>query len=139
MLFKGCGQTDRHTWNGSLYKFICVCFGLKSAPFLFTKVLKAVFAWFRQQNFRCSYYIDDSLNMNKNKAVCQKNTMTMVNTLQSLGFTINYKKSSLVPSQKIVFFGFLIDSVQFKIFLTEEKVQKIMLKAKHLLEKLKLR
>ena len=88
----------KFTWNGSLYKFICVCFGLKSAPFLFTKVLKAVFAWFRQQNFRCSYYIDDSLNMNKNKAVCQKNTMTMVNTLQSLGFTINYKKSSLVPS-----------------------------------------
>ena len=127
----------KFTWNGSLYKFICVCFGLKSAPFLFTKVLKAVFAWFRQQNFRCSYYIDDSLNMNKNKAVCQKNTMTMVNTLQSLGFTINYKKSSLVPSQRIVFFGFLVDSVQFKIFLTEEKVQKIMLKAKHLLEKLK--
>ena len=63
--------------------------------------------------------------------------MTMVNTLQSLGFTINYEKSSLVPSQRIVFFGFLTDSVQFKIFLTEEKVQKIMLKAKHLLGKVK--
>ena len=75
--------------------------------------------------------------MNKNKAVCQKNAMTMVNTLQSLGFTINYKKSSLVPSQRIIFFGFLIDMFQFKIFLPEEKVQKIMLKAKHLLGKFK--
>ena len=74
--------------------------------------------------------------MNKTKAVCQKNTMTMVNTLQSPGFTINYKESFLVPSQRIVFSGFLIDTIQFKIFLTEEKVQKIMLKAKHLLGKI---
>ena len=37
-------------WNGRMYKFVCVCFGLKSAPFLFTKVLKPVYAWFRQQN-----------------------------------------------------------------------------------------
>ena len=49
----------------------------------------------------------------------------MVETLESLGFTINYKKSSLIPSlipsQRIVFFGFVIDTIEFKIFLTEEK------------------
>ena len=122
-------------WNGKLYKFICCCFGLKSAPFLFTKVLKPVYSWFRQKNFRCSYYIDDSLNMNQDKAVCRDNTMSIVDTLDSLGFTINYDKSFLVPVQRIVFFGFVIDSVEFKIFLTEEKVQKILTKARLLLQK----
>ena len=122
-------------WNGYLYKFVCVCFGITCAPFLFTKILKPVYAWFRQQNIRCSYYIDDSLNMNKDKAVCRNNTLTMVETLEALGFTVNYKKSSLVPSQRIIFFGFIIDSVEFKIFLTEEKVNKILLKAKQLLQK----
>lgn len=73
--------------------------------------------------------------MNKDKAVCQNNTLTMVDTLESLGFTINYKKSSLIPSQRIVFFGFIIDTVEFKIFLTEEKVNKIILKAEELLKK----
>lgn len=125
----------KFVWNGTLYKFVCLCFGLKSAPFLFTKVLKPVYSWFRQQNMRCSYYIDDSLNMNNDKAVCQNNTQTMVDTLVSLGFTVNYRKSSLVPSQRITFFGFVIDSVQFKVFLTEEKVKKILLKAKNLLSK----
>ena len=105
-----------------MYKFVCLCFGLKSAPFLFTKVLKPVYVWFRQQNIRCSYYIDDSLNMDQDKAVCQGNTNFMVKSLDSFGFTINFTKSSLIPAQRIVFFGFNIDSVEFKVHLTEEKI-----------------
>ena len=97
----------KFVWNGTLYKFCCLCFGITCAPFLFTKILKPVYAWFRQQNMRCSYYIDDSLNMNKEKAVCHSNTMTMVETLESLGFTINYKKSSLIPVKEFCFLGLL--------------------------------
>ena len=59
-----------------------------------------------------------------------KNDVTF---LESLGYTVNYKKSVLVPTQRIIFFGFILDSVQFKIFLTEEKVQKIKTKAQSLL------
>ena len=73
--------------------------------------------------------------MNQDKAICQNNTFIMVEKLISLGFTINYKKSSLVPSQRIIFFGFIIDTAEFKIFLTEEKLVKILLKAENLLEK----
>ena len=42
------------------------------APRLFTKLLKPIFAWFRQQAIRCLYYIDDSLNMDRKKDVCAK-------------------------------------------------------------------
>ena len=38
----------KFSWNQVLYKLTCLGFGLKSAPFGFTKVLKAVFTWFRQ-------------------------------------------------------------------------------------------
>lgn len=122
-------------WNGVLYKFVCLPFGLKSAPYVFTKTLKPVFAWFRQRQIRCSYYIDDSLNLNQDRMICKDNTETIMGTLERLGFVINRKKSSIVPMQRMVFFGFIIDSVEFKIYLTEEKVQKILLKAKLLLEK----
>ena len=47
----------KFSWNGVLYKFVCVCFGIKSAPFLFTKLLKPVYAMFREQKIRCFYYI----------------------------------------------------------------------------------
>ena len=97
-----------------IYTSLFVC-ALESPvpPFLLMKTLKPVYAWFRQQNIRCSYYIDDSLNMNKDKAVCRNNTLTMVETLETLEFTVNYKKSSLVPSQRIILFWFIIDSVEF--------------------------
>ena len=116
-----------------LYQFVCLPFGLKSAPYVFTKLLKPVFSSFRQKGIRCSYYVDDSLNMNQSWSICNDNTMFIVHTLQNLGFLVNEKKSSLVPSQRIVFFGFILDSVLFKVFLTDEKIDKIMSKANHLL------
>ena len=113
-------------WKGVLYQFVCLPFGLKSASFVFTKILKPVFAWFRHRNIRCSYYIDDSINMNMDKMVCQENTVVVKNTLEELGFMINLKKSVLEPVQRLIFFGFIIDTVEFKVFLTEEKVNKIL-------------
>lgn len=120
-------------WNGVLYHWVCLPFGLSCAPFVFTKVLKPIFTWFRAQNIRCGYYIDDSLNMNQERAVCQRNCNVMIDTLTSLGFTMNQKKSVTVPCQKIVFFGFVVDSVAFMVFLTDEKIQKIICKATLLL------
>ena len=63
------------------------------APRLFTKHLKPIFAWFGRQGFRCSYYTDDSVNMDKDKDVCRRNTLTMVETLESVGFILNRDKS----------------------------------------------
>lgn len=120
-------------WGGQLYKFVCLPFGLASAPRIYTKVLRPVYAWFRKQGFRCSYYIDDSLNMNKDRDVCMSNALKISETLQSLGYTINKEKSVFIPTQRIIFFGFIIDSVLFKVFLPEKKVQKIISLAKCLL------
>lgn len=44
--------------------------------------------------------------------------------LDKLGVTINLKKSILEPTHRFIFFGLLTDSVQFKVFLTDEKLQR---------------
>ncbi|WAR05309.1 hypothetical protein MAR_020678 [Mya arenaria] len=62
-----------------------------------------------------------------------RNTEIMTDTLESLGFVLNKEKSVLKPCQQILFFGFILDSVEFKVYLTERKIQKILLKAKILL------
>ena len=80
-----------------------------------------------------AYCIDDLQNMEQSFSVCTQNTQTLCNTLKSLGFCINEKKSVLIPSQRVVFFGFIVDSVSFKVFLTDEKIQKIKSKASCLL------
>ena len=70
--------------------------------------------------------------MNQDKSICGSNFLTMVDTFQSLGFSINKEKSVFVPSQRIVFFGFILDSVLFKVFLPEEKIEKIIKMAQKL-------
>lgn len=122
-------------WRAQLYKFVCALFGLSSLPRLFTKLLKPVFSWFRQQGIRCSYYIDDSLNMNKDKTICKQNAWLIADTLASLGYDVNKEKSVFEPSQRIVYFGFILDSVLFKVFLPKEKVEKIISLAKSLISK----
>ena len=42
--------------------------------------------------------------------------------LQNLGFLVNINKSVLTPTQRIIFLGFLIDSVNMTISLPEEKI-----------------
>lgn len=106
----------KFVWQGQLYKFVCVPFGYSMAPRLFTKILRPIFAWFRCQGFCCSYYIDDSINMDRNKDVCRRNMLTMAETLESLGFILNRDKSILEPTQVITYFGYVLDSVLFRVF-----------------------
>ena len=53
------------------------------------------------------------------------NVTDTVNLLRSLGYNIHPDKSFFVPTQKITFLGFIIDSVKMTITLTEERKEKI--------------
>ena len=122
------------SWRKQYYVFKVLPFGLASAPRIFTKLLKPVFDWFRQQGIRCSYYIDDSLCLNQTFASCVRDTKRMTDKLEVLGFSINYEKSVLQPSQRIIFVGVIIDTVQFKVFLTQENNDKIKTSCKRVIE-----
>ena len=49
----------------------------------------------------------------------------VVQIIESLGFIINKEKSVLIPAQKIVFLGYVIDSVARTVSLPEEKLNKL--------------
>lgn len=59
----------------------------------------------------------------------------MSEKLQSLGFIINEEKSVRIPTQRITFFGYILDSVLFRVFLTPQKIEKIKRHASTLLQK----
>ncbi|XP_052694156.1 uncharacterized protein LOC128172399 isoform X2 [Crassostrea angulata] len=100
-------------------------FGLASAPRVFTKLMKPIFAFIRQQGISSFYYIDDSLIQANHFAKCERDAKFLVNLLESLGFVVNREKSVLIPSQEIHYLGHIIDSVKFKVYLPDEKVEKI--------------
>ena len=113
-------------WKGKLYQFNCLCFRISSAPRVFTKLMKVVFSHIRRLGIVTFYYIDDSLLEAGSPELCLEQANILMSMFENLGFFINHEKSNLIPSTKIEYLGHVIDSVEFKVFLPEEKIQKIL-------------
>ena len=111
-------------WKGTLYEFACLPFGLASAPRAFTKIMKPVIGLLRQLGIRIIVYLDDMLIMAQSQEMAKCHAATTINLLESLGFTVNYQKSVLIPSTTIEFLGFVVDSKTLTLSLPKEKVKK---------------
>ena len=68
-------------------------------------------------------YIDDILSADPSFKRCVKNLKSIISLLTSLGFYINVDKSIFVPSQIMEFLGFIINTVEMTIELTQSKRQ----------------
>lgn len=126
-------------WRNQLYAFQCLPFGISSAPRVFTKVMKVVFSHIRSYGISSFFYIDDSLYQEADYQMAVNNTLMVQNFMESLGFVINKEKSTFIPTHRIIFLGHLIDSVAFKVFLPEDKIEKILVLSKSLLIKNQIR
>ena len=63
----------RFTYKGELYEFTCLPFGLNVAPWVFTKILKPIAAYFRKRGCLSVFYLDDMLLMGKSHETCAEN------------------------------------------------------------------
>ena len=115
----------RFQWERQLYEFLCLPFGLSSAPRTFTKLLKPVMSLIRQQGVRSIVFLDDMLLMAGSRERLLRQVQEIVQLLQLLGFVVNFEKSQLNPTQRIQYLGFEIDSVRMRISLPKEKVARI--------------
>ena len=125
----------RFLWKGTLHEFVCLPFGLATAPRVFTKLMKPVVAALRQQGIRLIIYLDDMLIMAESQALGLHHAASALNLLEGLGFVVNYDKSQLVPSQSIEFLGFQINSTNLTLQLPGEKLRKIRKTCQNLLGK----
>ena len=112
-------------WQGELWKFQSLPFGLRSAPYVFTKILKPVTALLRKLGIRCILYLDDMLIMAQDKKELLSQLSTAMELLILLGFVINTKKSICTPKQTMEFLGFEINSKQMSMALPGRKVEEI--------------
>ena len=91
------------------YRYLVLPFGLMSAPWLFTQVVKQLKRWAAKHCVALFQYLDDWLNVNNDKAKLVKSTQELVSLCERLGLLVNVAKSELEPRQKIVFLGELLD------------------------------
>lgn len=121
----------RFFWRNRLFQYTCLPNGLASAPRYFTKVLQPVYSTLHSQGYLNVGYIDDSYLQGGSKTECRSNILTTLNLFESLGFLINHEKLVLQPCQKLPLLGFLLDSVNMKVFITAEKREKITFEEKY--------
>lgn len=115
----------RFTFKGCLYEFTCLPFGLCTAPFVFTKLMKPIASYLRERGITLVIYLDDIWLVADSKSKCLENVKFVANTLHRLGFIINYEKSQVEPSQKCVFLGMIYDSCNMRVELPDRKKEKI--------------
>jgi len=96
--------------NAESFQFLCLPFGLCTAPRVFTKVLKPAVELLRPIGIRLVIYMDDMLLMANSRHLILEQTYIALFLLENLGFVINNKKSVLTPCQQIEFLGMAVDS-----------------------------
>ena len=81
------------------YAFRVLPFGLSTACYVFTKLLRPLVKRWRSLGLRAIVYIDDGMCASTTAAESSKHTQLILSDLKSAGFVVNCEKSMLVPSQ----------------------------------------
>ena len=116
-----------------IYKFQCLPFGLLTAPRVFTKLLKPVVGFLRQNVCRLIIYLDNLLLMHQDRAQLEQITQLTCQLFESLGLMVNLKKSILTPTQELEFLGFQLGSALMRLSLPSEKLRKIQQDARRMM------
>ena len=84
---------------GQSWQFRTLCFGLRSAPRVFTRLLRPVFALLRREGIRLLSFIDDVCVLASSPLEAVQHGQRVVELLIQLGFLVHLTKTDLVPRQ----------------------------------------
>ncbi len=101
-------------------------FGLSSAPWGFTKILKPVVAFLRKNGIKFIFYLDDILIISCTKEQAELDFNIARELLEDLGFIIVHQtKCIAIPSRSMEYLGLIVDSMNLALCLPEAKVESI--------------
>lgn len=130
-IHKSSRKLLRFKFQGTIFEFQCLPFGLSLAPLVFTKLLNPVVSFLRSKGFILAIYLDDIIFIGNTYNDCLSCTESTRNLLEKLGFVINYPKSKLLPKQSQIFLGFELDSREMCLKLPLEKRCKLLERVKN--------
>jgi hypothetical protein len=125
----------RFVWRDKHYEYLCLPFGLSTAPRLFTKILKPALSYLRQLGYRLIVYLDDMLMANETEHGLRSVADQCICLLQALGFVINWDKSALEPTQSLTFLGLTLDTTNMQLLVPSDKLHNIRKDCRGLLDR----
>ena len=115
----------RICFQGRVFQFRALPFGIAIAPWLFTKVMASVKLSVDVARLSLFQYLDDWLGECLRRRVCSQEAANLVCVCKALGLMVNLEKSELVPAQIFTFIGVTFNLKDGLMFPTEKNVRKI--------------
>ena len=116
----------RFCFNQKVFQFKALCFGLSTAPQVFTRVMAPFGKIVHLAGFRIALYLDDWLMIASTKEELLRARTLVLSLAEELGILINKEKSVLEPSQVITYLGVKIDGESFWASPTEKLVNSLL-------------
>ena len=104
----------RFVAHGQVYQFTALCFGLSTAPQVFSRVMAPVSAILHSWGIRMRRYLDDWLVQSSSRDSLLNDLQVVLDLCRELGIVVNPEKSHLEPSQVIQYLGVVIDAQSFR-------------------------
>jgi hypothetical protein len=108
-------------WRGVRYQFRALPMGCAESPRIFSKVVRAVVNHARALGINVFSYLDDTLTFDLSCKVTRQKSYQFADLLTEVGFLLHKDKSVHEPTQRILFQGFIIDSVSMTLEIPHEK------------------
>ena len=115
----------RFMFRDTVYQFKALCFGLSTAPQVFTRVMAPVSAILHSMGIRMRRYLDDWLVQSTSWESLLGDLQTVLQLCHELVIVVNPQKSNLVPSQVDQYLVVVIDSTSFRASPLEERISRL--------------
>ena len=108
-------------WENQFYMYRVLPFGLKTAPYVFTKVLRPLVTKLRQNNINFVLYLDDGIAVGPSYQVALRDSVYIQDTLKELGLVSAPQKCTWEPTQNISWLGIDINLANRELSITQKK------------------
>ncbi|CAC5396422.1 unnamed protein product [Mytilus coruscus] len=110
------------SWNNRFYCFTVLVFGICTGPYIFTKCLRPMVKYWRENDIDVVLYLDDGFGMCTDKSKCIEDSNCVKKSLEDAGFLINEGKSIFSPVQSLEWLCIVWNASEFSLVIPDRRV-----------------
>lgn len=107
------------------FVFNVLPFGISTAGYIFTKLLRQVVGYWRSQGHKIIMFLDDGIGGGDNLDEAQSFSLQVQGDLKRLGFLVAEEKCHWVPCSILQWLGLVWNFSEGKVYIVEERVRKL--------------
>ena len=110
-------------WGGVTFTFVVLPFGLSSAPYVFTKIMRPSVRLWRSKGIKAIVYLDEGIVSSQNESSAKASSAWVRDTLDKAGWVCNETKSVWVLTHELCWLGFNLNLSKGSISVPGETVR----------------